>query len=203
MIRHAAKTTANGFDRKMQQAHQRREQQDRDQRAGHATGHAGPYENNGQGHRAHGQGNAIDAAGMFGVGDDFFVKFSGRRRHRQSKEITNLGGENQDRDPAGEANRDRIRDELDDLAEFEKTHDHQQRARQHRGDGQPAVAELLNRVVDQHDEGARWTADLHTAPAERRNQETGHHRGIQPLLGLHPRGDGQRDGQRQRDNAHE
>jgi hypothetical protein len=50
---------------------------------------------------------------------------------------------------------------------------------------------------DNHDERAGGSADLEPGPAQRRNEEAGDHRAIQPGLRRQPRRDRERHGQRQ------
>ena len=56
----------------------------------------------------------------------------------------------------------------------------------------------FDRLGDEHDEGARGSADLEAAAAERRDQKAADDRRIEPVLRLGARGDGDGHGERQR-----
>ena len=70
-----------------------------------------------------------------------------------------------------------------------------------RRDREAVDAVLLDDAVDDHDERAGRAADLHPRAAQRRDQEPGDDRGVEAALGRDAAGDGERDGQRQRDDA--
>ena len=89
-------------------------------------------------------------------------EFAGNRRRLHAKEVFDLGGSDQQCDAVGKADRNRARDVLDGCAKAGETHDEQQKASHDSDQRQAAHAELHDDSGDDHDEGARRSADLST-----------------------------------------
>src|SRR5207237_515687 len=79
----------------------------------------------------------------------------------------------------------------------------EQRAREERGDEEPAQAELGRDRREYDDERGRRPRDLEARSAEDRHDRAGDDRGVEPVLRRHARGDGERHRQRQRDDGHD
>ena len=77
----------------------------------------------------------------------------------------------------------------------------EQHAGHQRGDGESVDAVLLHDAVDDHDERAGRSADLHARAAERGDEEAGDDGGPQAAVRRHAAGDRERDRERQRDDA--
>ena len=113
-----------------------------------------------------------------------------------------LAGEDDRGDAGGEADGHRIGDELEKVPSRSSAGQQQDHAREHGREDQPVDAVRGDGRRDQHDEGAGRPADLEAAAAQRRDQEAADDRGIEPALRRHAGGDGDRHGQRQRDDRH-
>src|SRR5581483_9865193 len=74
--------------------------------------------------------------------------------------------------------------------------DDERSAREKRADGEAVIAELRNDPIDDDDERAGRAADLHTAAAQRGDEEAGDDCGVEAALGRNAGRD--REGQRQR-----
>ncbi len=121
---------------------------------------------------------------------------------RQPQQILQLAREDDDGDAGGEADGDRIRDELDVGAELEKADRREQHSGEQRREQQTVEAVRLHRRRDEHDERARRAADLKPAAAERRDHEAADDRGVQALRRRGARRDCDRHRQGQRDDRH-
>ena len=119
----------------------------------------------------------------------------------QSEEVFDLRAGDQDRDAVGEADDDRPRNELDRRAHAGEAHDHQQDAGHHRAHEQAVDAVLGDDAGDHDDERAGRPADLRPRAAQRRDQKAGDDRAVDAGLRRESGGDGERHGQRQRDQA--
>ncbi len=135
------------------------------------------------------------------VGDPFRDEVRRNLGHREAEEVFHLGGEDRHGDTAREADDDRVGDELDDRPEPQGAHQEQHHAGQDGGDGQPLDAEVLDDAVDDHDEGARGPSDLHLAAAQQGDDKSADDGGDQSFLRTHARGDTERDGEGQGDDA--
>ena len=123
----------------------------------------------------------------------------------EAEHVAQLCGENRHGDARREADDDGIRDELDDRAEAEHAHQHEQHAGQQRGhrETRDAILRARHDAVNDDDERARRPAYLHTAAAEQRDDEAGHDGRDDALLGRHAAGDAEGDGKRQRHDTHD
>lgn len=121
--------------------------------------------------------------------------------HLESEQIAELRRKNDERDAGGEADRDRVRDELDDRAHAREAHDDEKDAGHEGGRREAVVAVLLHDGVHDDDEGARGPADLNAAPGERGDDESTNDGGEQSLLGFDTGCDRERERQRQRHHA--
>ena len=124
--------------------------------------------------------------------------------NRQSEEVLDLCGENGDGNTARKAHHDGVRDELDDGAELARTEQNEEHAGHHRGNHQPRQSELgvTHNAVDNDDEGARRSANLHPASAQGRDDETADDGRQNALRRRHARGDAKGYGKRKGHNAH-
>ena len=97
------------------------------------------------------------------------------RRHTlyiHTKEVVHLRRENGQRNTCREAHDHRIRHKLNDTAQFEHTHENEHDTRHDRGDEQACEPVLLNNAINDDNERARRTANLHLATAESRNDKS-------------------------------
>ena len=114
-----------------------------------------------------------------------------------------MRGEYRERDAARETHDNRVRDELDDRAEFQRTHQQEDDARYDRGDGQPLKPEILDDAVDNHDKSARGPAYLHVAATQQGDDETADDSRYQTFFRTYARRDTESDGERQGHDAHD
>ena len=77
----------------------------------------------------------------------------------------------------------------------------EEHARHQRGYGQSLEAILLDDAIDNNNERARGTANLHLRSTKDRDDETGDDGGDDTLLGRHTRGNTKGDGQWQGNDA--
>ena len=103
--------------------------------------------------------------------------------------------------PGGEADRDRVGNELDVGADPQQARGDQDHARHQGGEDDAVDAVPLRGRRDQHDEGAGRPADLEAAAAEQRHDEAADDSGVEPAVRRHARGDRDRHRQRQRDDG--
>ena len=120
----------------------------------------------------------------------------------QSEKILDLRGGDQQRDAVGESDGHGARNVFDRRAQAGEAHDQQQHAGHDAHQRQPGHTELGHDAGDNHHERARGPADLGARAAQRRDQEAGHHRGVQAGLRRHAGGDGKRHRHGQRHQAH-
>ncbi len=123
------------------------------------------------------------------------------RAHLKSQQVLHLAGEDDQGDAGGESESDRVWDELDGPAESGESHDDKDDARHQSRDPQSVEPVLLDDSVDNHDEGAGRSPDLHPGAAQRRDDESRDDRRVEAALRRYPAGDGEGDGQWQRDNS--
>ena len=84
---------------------------------------------------------------------------------------------------------------------FDDTDDDEDHAGHERRDDEAVDAELLHDAVDDDDERAGRSADLDARAAERRDEEAGDDRGVEPAIRRDAAGDRERDGEWERDDA--
>ena len=192
------------------QGHNDRGHDDGHQRTGHPFGHLLRTDNEkyrGDGNRQHGP---IHRGDVSEIAHPFIDKTRGDgARNVQSQKVFDLRGEDGEGDARGEPHHDGIGNELDHAAQAEHPEQHQEDAGHDRGHQQPRQAETLHHSVDDDDESAGGSADLHAASAQSRDDYAGHNGGENPHAGtdgvLHiptgRGGDGERDGQREGNNA--
>ena len=192
----------NGVHRQLQQAHHGRRGDHRHQRCGHPLKKAGPDDLDRQGDTAHHQGPQIDGIEAGNKFLHFLHSLDGSVPEGHPEEILQLPHHDGHRDAGGKACGDGIGDELDHAAHAEQSHEHQQDPSQNGGNRQAV------HPVSGHDprydggEGRCGPGDLYLAPAQGGHQKARHDGGIQALFRGHPRGQGQRDRQGQRDDRH-
>ncbi len=88
--------------------------------------------------------------------------------------------------------------ELDRSTEPGEAESDQQQAGHDRCHREPIDAVLLYDTVDDHDEGARRSPDLHPRATQRGDDQAGDDRGIEAPVRGQATGNGERDGQRER-----
>lgn len=121
-------------------------------------------------------------------------------RERDAREIAQLARKDDHGDTGGEADRDRIGNELDVGANAQEARGDQDHARHHGGENDAVDAVPLRRHRDQHDESARRAADLEAAAPEQRHDEAAGDRRVESAIRRHARGDRDRHRQRQRND---
>ena len=104
--------------------------------------------------------------------------------HRETQKVANLRGEDDDGDATGEPHGDRIGNEPEEHPHSGEAHEDQHAAGEKGCHGQPFVAVAVDHTIDYDDERAGGTADLRAATTQGGDHETGHDRGVEPLLGL-------------------
>ncbi len=122
-------------------------------------------------------------------------------RERQPEQVPDLAGEDDDADAGREADRHRKGNELDERAEAQPADRHQHDAGQQRRRGEPVQPVSGDGGGDEHDEGARRSADLEAAAAKQRDEEAADDSGIEPALGRDAGGNGNGHAERQRDDG--
>ena len=123
-------------------------------------------------------------------------------RQRDSKNILDLAGKDDDADTGGEPHRNRIGNELDVGAEPHQAGGDQQHARHQSREDDAVNPVTLDRQRNQHDERAGGTADLKPAATEQRDKESAYDGGGQAAIRRDAGGDGDGHRQRQRHDRH-
>ncbi len=121
----------------------------------------------------------------------------------ETEKVVHLSGENSQRNTCRKAHNDRVGNELDDVSQFEQAHNNEQYARHNHGDKQTCQTVLLNDTVDDDNECARRSANLHFAPAESRDDKARNDGGNKPLGRSYTRRDTERNRQRNSHHAHD
>ena len=173
-----------------------------DDGAGDAAGEFARPEND-EGERSGGENGVgpIDGAGVFGEHFHFFGEFGGNIIDGEAEEIFDLRAEDDDRDAAGETGGDGIGDELDHRAEARETHDEEHDAGHSGADDEILNAVLRDGGVNDANESAGGSADLHAGTAERRDEKTGDDGGPETGLRFDAGGDAEGHGERKGDDA--
>ena len=97
--------------------------------------------------------------------------------------------------PGGEAEHDRVGNELDDPAQPGEPQPDQEEAGHDRGDGEAGQPVLGHDPGHDDDEGPGGPPDLDPGPAQEGDQQAGDNGGVEAPLGGDPAGDGEGDGQ--------
>ena len=105
--------------------------------------------------------------GVLGIGPPLVKKLRRGIDKRQPEEILHLRGEDQQRNPGGEARGHRVGDIFDQRPQPQEPEDDEQDARHQRRQDKPLVAVPGHDAVNDDDERARRPADREPAPAER------------------------------------
>src|SRR5579883_2931892 len=166
MRRYAAKTSTDRFYVKMEYLHERRRNDDRNNRARNAVRNPGPYGNNRDRKKTYAQRGWVERLRMHRKSFPLRDEIGGNAIEVQPQQITHFRRENDKRNAACEADSDGIWDELQQLPETENAHKNEQYSRKHRRYRKPVVPILLNNAVNDDDERAGRSSDLHTASAE-------------------------------------
>src|SRR5581483_2334325 len=134
-------------------------------------------------------------------GVEFFKKVRVSRRNLQANGIVELARENDDRDPGGKAGDKGVRDIEDKASHPREAEGDLENAGQDGGD-----PELLDPILrddpgedDRH--GAGGTGDLDFGAAEEGGDDGGDDGGIEPVLGVHPGGERESEGQGEGDDG--
>lgn len=177
---------------------------ERHERSGDALAHLGPEEQDGEAHRANGDGLPIRRADALGDGVQLVHGLDGRCAGGvgEAEEVFQLSDDEGDRDTRSEAGGDGVGHESDDRTQLEQAHQNEQNA----GDdgGRDQTVDAVGGHDARHDggEGGGGPRDLHAAAAEEGDEEPGDDGRVETLLGAHARGDGERDGEGERNHGH-
>ena len=128
------------------------------------------------------------------------------RRHAfygKSEEVLYLCGEDGHGNTARKSHHDGVGNILDDGAQLQQTEQQQEHASHDGGYHQSLYAILLYDAVDDDNEGAGWSAYLHLAAAEQRDDKSGDDGGDDAFLRGYAGGDAECDGKRQGDNTYD
>ena len=117
------------------------------------------------------------------VGAPFLAELGWDLGDAEAEQIVNLLGKDDDRNPAREAGRHWIGNELDRRAQSAKAHHDQHDSGDERSYGQSVVAMSRHDGENNDDERAGRAADLNAAPAQCRDKEAGDDGGEQSALG--------------------
>ena len=197
-----AEPGTDGIGRQGEQPHQQRGQE----HGHHGRGNFGDLmpddQDDQQRENRHPERRGAEIHGVLGIGPPLVKKLRRGIDKRQPEEILHLRGEDQQRNPSGEARGHRIGDIFDQRPQPQEPEDDEQDARHQRRQDKPLVAVPGHDAVNDDDERARGPADREPAPAEKRHEKTGDDGRIQPAFRGEPRGNGKREGQRNRHYAH-
>ena len=144
----------------------------------------------------------IEAANVTGNGADLAEEIGRHLGDLQAEQVAHLRERDQYRNAVGEANDHTHWHVTHQGAQPEQTEQEKQHTGAGGGDQQVGHAVALDDAVDDHDEGAGRSADLHRGTSQRRDDEASDDGGPQTGFGLEPAGNGKRHGQRQRHDAH-
>ena len=112
-----------------------------------------------------------------------------------------LSAKNYDSDAAGESGDDRIGEKLQQPAHLERSDRDQHHARHHRRERETAVAVLSDDGEEDRNKRAGGSCDLETRAAEKRHCESCNYASPQPLLWRSAGGNGETNGERQRNDS--
>ena len=136
------------------------------------------------------------------VGYPFFNEVAGYVLHRQAQQVLNLSGKNRQRNTARETDDNGIRDVLDDCSQVQHAKHDEEHTSHQRGNGQPLEAVLLDNTINNNNERARRTTNLHLGATKDGYKESSNDGGDNTLLGRHARSDTECNSQRQCDNTY-
>ena len=152
-------------------------------------------------HDSNGESPGIEGMNMFYDGADHAEKVSRHFAHGQPEKILCLLQTDHDRNAVRKTDHDRNRNELDEAADLEETHEKENDPRADRGNHEVGEAVLRDDSVNDDDEGASRATDLYTTSAEQGDEKTGNDCRIKAGFRRHSRGDAERHGQRQSHHA--
>ncbi len=198
--RNAAEPRTDGGHVKLERHHHQCCDDNGYDRSGYSSPRLWPNDKDHEREHAESEGLKIGLRQVLDEGGHLFGSVSGHL-HAQAKKLFQLADEDDDRDPTRKTRRDRVGDELDQAAEFQRAHYEQYDARHDRRDDQTVVSVLGHDPKQDWHKRARWPADLDEAAAERGDEESGNDSGPQSPRRFDAGSDGEPDGQRQRDNA--
>ena len=198
---YAAELRPDGLKRQVQDVDRHRGSDDGHQECRQLRSVASQAGDDREGQARDDDGRDIQALAGLPEGGPLLDELGGNLVDRKAEQVFDLTRENDHGDAGGEAGDDRFRDVLDPRPQPREAGDDQDQSGHQGCQDQPIVPVLLNDVEDDHDEGARWAADLEATASKRRNQEAGDHSGQQPLVGCRARGDCQCHGERQSDDC--
>ena len=142
-----------------------------------------PQGDEGYGTYADGGTPGIDGGKRAEVGNPLLDEVGRHALHRQSEEILDLRGEDGQGDTRGEAHNDGIRDVLDNSTQMEHAEHDKEDTRHERGNGKALEAVLLDDTINNNNERARGTTNLHFGASEDRDEKTCHDGGDDAFLG--------------------
>ena len=138
-----------------------------------------------------------------GVPDTFVEPLEPWVRATETEQVVDLADCNRSRNPGREPNDDQLRHEADETAEVQNAHQDQHDPGQHPHQGEGLRAVQDHDVQKQWHERRRWPGDVVLRAAQHARRRSGEHGRIEAGDGGHPDRHGQRDRQRERDDAHD
>ena len=137
-----AKSRTDRLDGQVQELGERGGHDQRDKRAGNAGGDFGPHQDDRECGDGDHQRPRIHRVERVDIRIPFGQECRGHRLHLEAEQITDLAGEDDQRDAAREPDRHRERDEFDRAAEAQQPEGDQDEAGHERGHDQPIDAVL-------------------------------------------------------------
>ena len=133
---------------------------------------------------------------MLSIAHPFVNKIGRNTLDIHTEKVVHLGRKNGERNTRRETYDNRIWNKLDDITQFEYTHEDEQYTRHDRGDEQTREAMLLNDTVDNDNEGAGRTTNLYLASTKSGNDKTGNNSCDEAFSRTYTRCDTKSDSQR-------
>ena len=200
--RHIGKPCADRFDRQLQQCNRQRRQHNRNQKSRQSGSEFFQCNNHAKCTKADQKSRDMHRGHRSKISLPLGQEPGRHILERKSQKILNLTRRDDESDPGRKARDHRMRNELDQSADPERSGRDQDESSQECGDEQAIIAMFGNHVEDDHDKGPGGTTDLDPRPAEERDQKSSDYSCDQPLVGRCAAGDGQCHGQGQRNDRH-
>ena len=186
LLRDAVESAADGFHRQFEDpGHERSCDEDSERprcpaQQGQALRQAIVGEQEGQAADGEPQCRQVDGVRIGGQSLDAGEEFGRQAVDPEAEEILDLCHEDYDGNAVGETDHDGHRDEADQLPHAGKAHRQQEGPGEHGGAEQVYEAVRGNDAIDDRNEGAGGSADLHARTAEEGSQQPGDDRGPDP-----------------------
>ena len=140
---------------------------------------------------------------MLSIANPFIDEIGRNTLNIHTEKVVHLGRKNGERNTRRETYDNRIWNKLDDITQFEYTHEDEQYTRHDRGDEQAREAMLLDDTIDNDDEGAGRTTNLHLATTKSRDDEAGNDSRDESFGRTYARCDTKSDSQRNSDDTND